>query len=771
MTRLPLRIVLALTLLLASLPVFAQKKTLSKFTFVPGPKPGGGNVKITIAPGGKVEGEKDNYGVFEGDVHVEYQDIKLRADKLTYNPKTKDVTAEGNVIIDQGPTRVTASRALYNLDSKTGTFFNATGSVDPAMYFSGDQIEKVDEDTYRLTNGVFTSCELDKPAWSFHVGDAEFTMDDYARMNNVSFRAGGIPIFWSPKLIWPTKRDRSQGFLIPRVRYTDTFGTRLETAYFIPVGESADATVFGDISTERYFGGGIEVRYLPSENVKIGHFRARGVNNTPEKRVEWRYEFKHAQENLPGGFRGVVDIRDYSRLDFFRAYDNDDPNVLTQSNIYSSAYLSKNRSKYAMNVIADRRDYELLFPDELDPRRRVSVRQRYEQLPSLQLRMYPQRVGHTPFYFTLESSASRLRTGGVDANGLRTIDADYYRADVFPSMSMRLRTPQWFAIKPEVAVRQTTYSASRQLVCDPPEGTVAPPECLACELSPNLPICTRRELREDEGISRYYAQGQVEVVGPSVSRVFNKPAGGFSRFKHVIEPRVRYVYTTNVENQLEIARFDTVDSPYLPIVRDSVEYSLTKRLIGKEAAEGGSAREVLSFALRQTVALSDPFPRLGTNTTDDHKFTPLQATLRYNPYQTVTVDANATFGNVSHQADSLSLSANLVGTGRRADKYLGFSYFASFDTPGFDNDRSQIRLNTGSSLVRDRLRMDVQLNYDVKEGIFIEHRYLTGYSGSCYGLGFEYRRYRVFGGADDGDERPSYGIVVSLKNVGTIGSN
>ena len=112
----------------------------------------------------------------------------------------------------------------------------------------GDRIEKVDEDTYRLTNGVFTSCDLDRPAWSFHIGDADVTLDDYARMRNVSFRARNLPIFYTPRLIWPTKRDRSQGFLIPRAKFTDEFGTRLETGYFIPFGDSWDATLYADVS-------------------------------------------------------------------------------------------------------------------------------------------------------------------------------------------------------------------------------------------------------------------------------------------------------------------------------------------------------------------------------------------------------------------------------------------------------------------------------------------------------------------------------------------
>ncbi len=739
------RIALCLTLLLTA-SVFAQKP---KFKFMPGPKPGGGDVTMELDRGAVIEAQRDEYSIIQGGVTLQYQDIKLRADKVTFNQKTRDVVAEGHVIIDQGPTRITANQAIYNLTSKTGTFFNATGTMDPSMYFSGDRIEKVDEDTYRLTNGVFTSCDLDRPAWSFHVGHADVTLDDYARMKDISFRARGVPIFWTPRLIWPTKRDRSQGLLIPRVRYTDKFGARLQNGYFIPFGDSIDATLYGDVSTAEYFGAGIDVRYVPSENIKIGDLRAYAVNNAPQNRVEWKYQYRHAQENLPGGFRGVVDIQDYSDLNFFREYD-DDPRILTQSNIYSSAYLTKNKPTYSLNILSDRRDYELLVNDSTDEdgdgnvNELTSVRQRYEQLPSLQLRMYPQRVGRTPFYFSLESSSSRLRSGTV-IGGERTINADYYRTDIFPTVSMRLRTPQWLSIKPQLSVRQTWYSASRDALTD--------------------------QVHDDEPVSRFYGQGQIDMVGPSFSRVFNTPRGGFSRFKHVIEPRIRYVRTTDINDQNQVIRFDTVDTPVVPIVQDSVEYSLTQRIIGKESGEGGSAREVLSFALRQSVALSDPFPRAGAGA-GEHKFTPLAASLRFNPYQSTTVDATAQFGNVSHQLDQVSLSANLLGTGKYADKYLGFTYFATLEQPGAPGfNSSQIRLNAGSYLIKDRLRADVQLNFDAKRGEFLEHRYLTGWTGSCYGIALEYRRYHVFGSTNADESLSSYGVAVTLKNVGTIGSN
>ena len=724
------RIALCLTFLLTTIASAQQRP---KFQFIPGPKPGGGEVKFTLAKGGVAEAEKDEYSIFSGGVVVEYQDIKMQSDKLTYNQKTKDVVAEGNVIIDQGPTRVTASQAIYNLDSKTGTFFNATATMDPSMYFSGDRIEKLDLDTYRMTNGVFTSCDLDRPAWSFHVASADVTVDDYAHMKDISLRAKGLPVFWMPRLVWPTKRDRSQGLLIPRVRNGTKFGTRLESAYFLPLGTSADATVYADVSTQRYFGAGVEIRYVPSQNVTIGDLRAHVVNNPEEGDVEWKYQYKHAQENVWGGFRGVVDVQDYSNLDFFRGYD-DQPNVVTLSNIYSSAYLTRNRPKYSLNVLSDRRD--IVFAND---------RQRFEQLPSLQLRMYPQQIGPTPFYFSMESSTSRLRTSGINA-GVRTVNADYFRSDIFPTLSMQLRTPAWFSVKPQVSVRETYYSASLD------EAT--------------------RQVDSDDPLTRFYAQGQVETVGPSLSRVFNRSVGGFSKFKHVVEPRVRYVYTTNVDNQDEIVRFDTVDSPFLPIVRHSVEYSLTQRLLGKETGPNGNAREVMSFALRQSVALSDPFPGTGGLTSaggGDNRFTPLLATLRVNPYQSVTLDANAAFGNISHQLDQVSVSANLVGSGKQADKYLGFSWFESFAQQGFPSGSSGLRINAGAFVVPERVRLDAMINYDAKAGRFLEQRYLAGWTGSCYGFSLEYRRILVFEGSPAVEKVFDHvGFSISLKNVGTI---
>ena len=735
------------------------KQTLpkkGKFQLFTPPKKGG-EVQYTAS---RQTLEKDEYAILEGNVEIKYEDIKFTADKMTYNKRTGDVTAQGHVILDQGTTRLAGNQAIFNLDTKTGTFFNATGSMEPAMYFTGEKLEKVSDDSYKLTNGVLTSCDLDSPSWSIDVRRADISVDDYAHMHDVTFKVHRFPLIWLPQLIWPTKGDRSQGFLIPRVSFSSCndasahcFGNRFEIGYFIPFGDTVDATLYGDLSSTGYNGFGIDFRYRPNSDIKLGDLNGYVVDDVLDHKKQWDYSYKHSQENLPGGFRGVVDVEDFSDLDFFRNYSHD-ARVHTLSQIYSSAYLTKNMSTYSVNLLADRRDIILGHTNPADLTSPL-LKQRFEQLPSLQYRIYPQRLFGSPVYFSMESSASHLVTNGL----LNGPSADYFRGDIFPTVSMEIPSPPWFSIKPQISARETYYTSSQ--TTDP---------------------TTFHTTAVTDTLNRTYMQGQVAIVGPSFSKIFNKTIGKFTRFKHVIEPRFTYVYTTNVTDvQQRIIRFDTVDTPGVPVVPNSVQYSLTQRLIGKEKT-GGSSREVLSFSLQQSVSLSKPFTGATSGNTPgttvppgNNKFTPLIASLHINPYQSLTFDANATFSNVSHQLQQTSISANILGTGKQSDKYLTFSWFSSFSQPATTTQvattpgSSQIRLNTGTSLLHEKIRADVQLSYDATQGQFIDERYLIGTTQSCYGIAFEYRRYLVY----DPLPKPknTFGVAITLKNVGTLGTH
>jgi LPS-assembly protein len=724
-------------------------KSKSGFSFeFRGVQPGG-EVKWSVAPGGTQEFVTDEYVILQGGVRITYGDVVMQADKITYNLVTKDATAEGNVVIDQGPQRLSAETAVFNLEAKTGTLNTARASLEPSIYFRGEKIEKLDEETYRLTNGVFTSCDIDDPDWSFRLAEGTIVVDDYAYLHGLSFRAGRVPIFWSPYLVWPAKEDRSRGFLIPKPGYNNDFGAYLKTAYFLPWDTWADATIHADAFSKGVIGTGVQGRYVPTPAIK-GEFNGYVVFDPgdvfPEvvgrnDRWEWKYSYQHTQENLPGGFRGVIDIRDFSDLDFFQTFERDF-RLNTLSNIYSSAYLTKNRPTYSLNIRADRREHFLgrtVVGDETFQQSRI-----FDQLPGIDFRMYPNRVAGTPLYFSLESSASHLRSINNPGFGNPEVAADYFRADLFPTLTMQVRTPPWLSVKPRVSARATQYTSS---LCD----RNVDPTCAAAN-----PIV-------DQSLTRTYGQAEVEVVGPSFSRVFDREFGGFNRFKHVIEPRVRYLYTTDVADQDRVIRFDIVDSPAIPLVQEMVEYSVTQRILGKEAGPNGIARDLMSLRIRQSVSLGEPFSNLSPRSGSGQRFTPLVLDAHINPYQRMVVDASVTYGNISRQIDQTSLSATVTAQ----NSYLNLTWFASYPSPLMPFRSSQVRFGTGAPIIPNRLRADAQVNYDIERQQLLEQRYVVGYYASCYDIALEFRDFLQFQGASPQHNR-DYQLSISLKNVGTF---
>ena len=97
------------------------------------------------------------------------------------------------------------------------------------------------------------------------MAEATITLDDYARMKDVAFRAGQVPLLWSPYLVWPTKENRASGFLVPGLGYNSQRGAYLGLNYYWVTGRSTDL----DEPARRLFadgtvGVGEEFRWRPT---------------------------------------------------------------------------------------------------------------------------------------------------------------------------------------------------------------------------------------------------------------------------------------------------------------------------------------------------------------------------------------------------------------------------------------------------------------------------------------------------------------------------
>ena len=333
----------------------------------PGP-PGAGpgrldfNLKFTTGKGaGSAAGsaatldyKREDYAVLTGAVQIRYQDVDLKADQAEIDLKTKVVTAKGNVIIDQGPRRLTGDSATFNLDTKTGKLENAGGQVAPDYYFRGREVEKTGPDTYLVHDGLFTSCTQPVPDWSFRLKEARIQVEGYAHVKHASMRAKKLPVFYTPYIVWPVKNERSSGLLIPNVGYSARRGTSLGLAYFQTLGRSYDTTFHADLFTKNFLGLGDEFRYRPSAGTQ-GDLQTYFVRDSTVNQWRWKVNLSQTTDDLPYGMRGVIHYQNYSDFNFFRDFERSfDQNTLRF--IDSRGFLTGNWGAHLFNLLLNSRE-------------------------------------------------------------------------------------------------------------------------------------------------------------------------------------------------------------------------------------------------------------------------------------------------------------------------------------------------------------------------------------------------------------------------------
>jgi len=650
----------------------------------------------------------------EGEVHVLYQDIEIHCDEVDYDRATGDLVASGNVIIDRGPSRFTADRARFNLQTKTGVFVNATAYIDPMYTFTGREIEKLDETHYRIDHATFTTCAADgRPPWSFTVRSALIEEEGLGRFKSTALKVQGVPVFYLPYMVWPIKQERSAGLLMPRFGYSNRRGFNFGLPVYVPLGRSFDTTVFADYYAEGYFGLGNVWRWAPVKGA-LGEINLYAIWDRAQEDLEWKVFGKHAQEDLLG-FRLLAQVESLSDIDFWQDFDRSfDAN--TRRDLYSFVYLTRSFGPYTLNLRTDHRETFLTQNDVV-----------LSQIPEIEVRSGATPIARSPVYLNLIGSLSYLASNrGAD------LKSTYGRADLLPTFSYTLPGPPWLSVTPRVGGRFTYYTQQYDL----------------------HPVTNRPTGFLDESLSRIYATGAVDIVGPSLSRVFEGGIGSYSKLKHLIEPRIEYHYLTTTTDVSRIPVFDEVDST--PRDANLVNFVFANRLLGR-AREGIGTRELASLEFVQSYSFDAPL-NIG-DAVNTSQFGPLGVALRLTPTVGTGFDARVSFDHLYRSLRSTSLAASL----QRPLGMLNLTWYESYNPRNGDRLSSQIRSLVGFRKAGFPLDVSVQIAYDIVNSSLGAQRYQVGYQGSCWNISAQYRDTRI--GAFPTRE---FLIVIGLKGVGAL---
>jgi LPS-assembly protein len=686
----------------------------------------GGPIKITIDAG---EAGKQTFieeDLFTADappgkfVTIEYQDMKLRARSVHGSRKQMTVVAEGDVTFDQGASHMEGVRLDLDLLQKTGVLTQGQIDLEGGLHLKGASLAKVGPRDFTLTDGVLTSCDICagvSPSWRFKVKSAKVTLEDFARLKDVTFLMGDVPLLWSPYLLWPALRDRASGFLIPGLGYSTNRGAFFGMSYYWAISRSADATFSGDFYSKGYYGLGTEIRATPSEGTKLnGEYYT--IYDPTVQHWQWQTLGTLVSNDLGPKVRAVVTWLEFSDPTFFQNF-NANFNLSSTRTIGSEAFVTWSPDPFALNLRVTRDEALGYGTGNIIT----------ERLPVLEASMRP-----TPFFgqaVFLEASGQAGFLSNDKGDGLPA--GTYDRLDFFPKVNVPLSLFPWLSLEGTAGVRITSYGKS---------------------------LAADGETLVDKPYNREALSTEVSLTGPSFSRLFEGKLGPFTKFKHVIEPRIIWDYLAGRDDFSPTPLFDEIDSL---IATNVIRYSLLQHFLAK--GDQGGSREIASFEIARSYFMKLP----GESTAfpldpSVQKSSPVDFILRVNATSALNLDVRTTWDPHADQITSASMTA-VVGTNERTVSLSLFDSHPVIIPATLDPGASaQLRIAGGIPILPKKLRFDVEANYDLTKGRMLESRSLLTLQAACFRILAEYRDLRTLGLEPSRDFR----VALTLKNVGSF---
>jgi LPS-assembly protein len=692
-----------------------------------------------------------NYYRFEGDVELETGDTKIYADGVEFWVNENRLVAKGNVVFTQGNNRVAADRAEFDVRTRLGTFYNASGianmqpprqtasaggivapqmsGVETDVYFFGEQVEKIGPKKYKITNGGFSTCVQPTPRWNLSADTIVLNIDHYTLLRDAVLKVKGVPLLYLPVLYYPTKEDgRATGFLIPTYSQTRLLGQSIQVPFFWAINRSHDATVAYEWFSKAARGFNTQYRYnlgLGSD----GNFRGRVLDqqatsyslsdgtNQPQPATR-SYDLRgNLNQPLPLNLRGRARVDYFSSVTTMQQYN---------TNIYDA---SRSQRSFGGNVTGAWRTYSLnATVDRSESFYNLTDSVVNGGLPRVAFSRN-ERPLFGGMYFSANSEYVQMIRQSRNAED--TIDSGLARFDFTPQVRFPFKRWQWFTVNSSVNWRETYYSRSQL------PGTADPR--------------TGSPLIVGDNLNRQYFTMSAQTVGPVFNRVWDTPGNGYAeRFKHSVEPFFNVTRVSTIDNFDRIVLTDGVDR----VVGNSTNltYGINNRVYAKRrAGAGGSsqAQEIVNISLAQTYYTQADSARYDAQYASSlggqpSNFSPLTLAVRVTPTRELEGRLNAEFDSKYRELRNLSAGGSYNWTNRvQTSASWSQKYFIA-ELPGWNDPLyldHYLIMSVNAHTRDNRFGGLYSFNYNILRSSLLQQRLTGFYNAQCCGIAFDYQVY------------------------------
>lgn len=505
-----------------------------------------------VSPSGPVRISADSLSYAErsssfqadGNVRIRYDGVTLLSDSAVFSEEEGEAIAEGNVVLEKGEDILHGDRVRLNTVTEQGEVANGYLFLKkPNFHIRSGLMSKVGTADYHMERGAFTTCDGDSPSWHFTARNLDLTLEEYATGRDVLFYVKDVPLFYLPYFIFPVKTERQSGFLFPRLGNSTKKGFYLDIPFYWAITPSQDATLNLDIQTKRGVGTGIDYRYM-AKGGSEGSVAGYGIYDTSQSRFRGDIVQRHVDATADSlTFRSDINL--VSDRDFYRDFTND-AGEYNRQYLDSRAALTKHWQDQVLNA-------ELGYVQNVDMG--SSDKTTLQRLPSVSFTAVRRKIGDSPFFFSLDSSAVNFyRPQGIEGQ----------RFTVHPTFTSYFKAG-FLDLSASAGYSQRLYNAYGG---DSGNGT-------------------HGEGVADAGLT----------ISSRFARVFDTGMLSIPKVRHLLIPEVAYSFVQE-RNQDELPFFDYEDRM---LGQNLVNLSLANYVTGKFTQADGSSlyREIMFLRLSQ----------------------------------------------------------------------------------------------------------------------------------------------------------------------------
>ena len=230
-----------------------------------------------------------------GNTSVTYHTSIINADTIAIDLKKEQAYTRGKSYLQDGSQNMLGENISYDLQTKWGLVISGASKFDKGYYY-GTEIRKIDDDTYDVDEGVFTTCDALHPHFYIQAKELRFYRDDKFVARPVVFYVNHFPVFGFPFGTFTLKRGRQSGILVPSPGWNKTKGKYLENiAYYFAYKNHADITLALDYYELTGWELGFRSKYK-QRYVHDGFFNAilqKKIEGPQISQYEWNIKNRH----------------------------------------------------------------------------------------------------------------------------------------------------------------------------------------------------------------------------------------------------------------------------------------------------------------------------------------------------------------------------------------------------------------------------------------------------------------------------------------------